>query len=155
MVQAPWLAAHLPLSCAHGVDERSGLLGAECAEAQPLGEPLPVVTFSLVFHRAPRHGAELVDRPAATGSAEDAVVGGHQPRLLEVKQTRQELAPREVSKRTEQDDDVRIRDHHVGRGHHAIIAPGAQGQGRSRCCAGRDSFSRAIDLNVERHRLAS
>jgi hypothetical protein len=114
VVQAPRLPTQLLLRRGHCIDKRSRFLGTECAEAQPLFEALPAVTVSLVPHGAPRHGAELVNRPAPTGSAEDAVVGGHEPGLLEMKQSRQQFATREVAERTEQDDDVRIGDHRVG-----------------------------------------
>jgi hypothetical protein len=149
MVQAPWLAPHLPLSRAHGIDERSRLLGTEGAEAQPLREAPPAIAFSLIPQSALRHGAELLDRPAAAGGAEDAVVGGHEPRLLEVKQPGQELAAGKVSKRTEQDDDVGIWDHGVAGVHRVSMAAGVRRQRRSRSSAGCDRvLTPALDVDI-------
>ena len=88
-MQTPWFATHLPLGRRHCVDERPWLLGAEGAEAQPLREAVPVAIASRVPYGALRHGAKLFNGSAPTGRANDAVVGRHETRLLEVKQPRQ------------------------------------------------------------------
>ena len=124
MMQAPRFATHIPLRRGHGVDQRPWVLGAERAEAQPLSEALPAVISSPVPYGALRHGAKVLSRSAATGRANDAVVGRHQARLLEVKQPRQQFAPREVSERAEQDNDVGVRDCGVAWGHATSMASG-------------------------------
>src|SRR5207302_5650308 len=103
-MQTPRFAPHLPLSLGHCVDERPWLFGTECAEAQTLSETLPAVTVSLISHGAPRYGAKFVDRTAATGRANDAVVVGHEPRLLEVQQPGEQFALRQIPERTEEDN---------------------------------------------------
>src|SRR5450755_466699 len=122
MVQAPRLAAYLPLSRAYRVDERPRLLSAERTERQPLNKALPTITRSLIADRLARHSTELISRTSTARRPEDPVVIRHEPRMLKVKQSRQELAARKVSQRTEKHDHVRIRNRRVDRVHHASMA---------------------------------
>ena len=53
--------------------------------------------------------AELLVVELAQRRADDAVVLGHQPDVVEMEQTREQLAASEIARRAEQHDHVRLR----------------------------------------------
>lgn len=123
MKQAPQFAADLSFGRAYRVDESPWLPRAERAERQALNEALPVLAYGFVADCIFRNLAEVVDRSAAPRGSDDSVVRRHKPRVIKVKESWQKLATGKVSERTEEDDDVRIRNRCAAHAHPASIAP--------------------------------
>ena len=104
------LAPDRLLRARHARRERVGL---RRHVREPLAERLPVLVGDLhtaeLVERAAHVRAELLVVELAQRRPDDAVVLWHQPHLLEVEQTREQLAASEVARRAEQHEHVRLR----------------------------------------------
>ena len=110
VVEQAWLAADLPLCRGDGVSEAARVRGVGGGVVEALREPGP----GLLGRRA---AAELVDcragvcpellvRQGLPRGADDPVALGKEAGFGEMEEPRHELSPREVTGRSEEDDDV-------------------------------------------------
>ena len=113
VVEKARLAPELALGLAHDLAQRVVAV-ADVGGAQRRGEALPGGVrdrpVAAVLDRLAGEGRELVvDHLAARGADDDEALR-HQARLGEMEHPRQELPPREVAGRPEEDDDVIVGD---------------------------------------------
>ena len=122
VVEEPRLSADLLGGAADRVSQRVEAV-TEVGCPQHRGESLPRLgrgrSVTALVDRLADEGRELPLVHLPSGDADDDEALGHQPRIGEVEHPREELAPREVAGRPEEDD-------------HVIL-----GDGRRRCDHGR------------------
>ena len=122
VVQQPRLSADLLDGAADRVSQGLEAV-AEVGRPQRRGESLPRLgrnrSVTALVHRLADEGGELPVVHLPPGDADDDEALGHQSRIREVEHPREQLAPREVAGRPEEDD-------------HVIL-----GDGRRRCDHGR------------------
>ena len=93
-------------------DARRERVGPRRHVAEPLAERLPLVVGDLHAAELPERAAdvlaELLVVELAQRRTDDAVRLGHQPDLVEMEQTREQLAASEIARRSEQHEHVRL-----------------------------------------------